>query len=203
MGGPARQHISYVESHLTQLLRFSAAIDKLNDWVGGAIRWLALVMVLVGAANAIGRYATPLVGVSLSSNALLDLQWYLFSLIFLLGAAYGLNHDFHVRVDVLYSRLSKRRQALIDFLGTALFLLPFTGLMFWVSLPVVRESWRTREGSPDPDGLLRYPIKTVILISFALLFLQGISQLIKHLHTLRGGTPLPDAESDASVEVSQ
>ena len=169
------------------LERFSAAVDGLNDRIGSTIRWLALVMVLVGAFNAIARYMTRYTGFALSSNAYLDLQWYFFSLIFLLGAAYGLNHDVHVRVDVLYSRLSEKTRAAIDLAGTVLFLLPFSLLMLWVSWPPVRNSWAIREASPDPGGLPRYPIKAVILISFALLVLQGLSQVAKQVAVLRGG----------------
>ena len=169
------------------LKRFAAQVDRLNDRIGTAIRWLALVMVLVGAFNALARWLTRYTGVSLSSNAYLDLQWYMFSLIFLLGAAYGLNHDVHVRVDVLYSRLSKKTQAWIDLVGSLVFLLPFAALMLWVSWPAVSNSWSIREVSPDPGGLPRYPIKAVILVSFTLLFLQGLSQVIKQLEIIVGG----------------
>ncbi len=169
------------------LLRLSAAIDRVNDRVGVAIQWLVLLMVLVGAFNALARYATRYTGISLSSNAYFDLQWYMFSLIFLLGAAYGLNKDVHVRVDVLYSRLSVRGRAWIDLAGSVLFLLPFCVMMLWVSWPFVRNSWAVLEGSPDPGGLPRYPIKTLILVSFFLLFLQGVSQTIKQIERIRTG----------------
>ena len=175
------------------LERASAAIDALNERIGGAIRWLALIMVLVGAYNAIARWLTRYVGVSLSSNAYLDLQWYFFSLIFLLGAAYGLRHDVHVRVDVLYSRLGKKARAWIDLAGSVLFLLPFSILMLFVSWPAVRDSWAVRETSPDPGGLPRYPIKAVILLSFALLVLQGFSQIVKQVVILRSEEG-PEAE---------
>ena len=169
------------------LLRLSTAIDRANDRIGAAIQWLVLLMVLVGAFNALARYATRYTGLSLSSNAYFDLQWYMFSLIFLLGAAYGLNKDVHVRVDVLYSRLSVRGRAWIDLVGSVLFLLPFCVMMLWVSWPAVRNSWAVLEGSPDPGGLPRYPIKTLILVSFFLLFLQGISQAIKQIERIRTG----------------
>ncbi len=169
------------------LLRLSAAIDRVNDRIGVAIQWLVLLMVLVGAFNALARYATRYTGISLSSNAYFDLQWYMFSLIFLLGAAYGLNKDVHVRVDVLYSRLSVRGRAWIDLAGSVLFLLPFCVMMLWVSWPFVRNSWAVLEGSPDPGGLPRYPIKTLILVSFFLLFLQGVSQTIKQIERIRTG----------------
>ena len=173
------------------LKRFAAAVDGLNERIGAAIRWLALFMVLLGAFNAIARYLTKYTGVSLASNAYTELQWYSFSLIFLLGAAYGLRHDVHVRVDVLFARLSKKTQAWIDLAGTVLFLIPFCVLMLWVSWPAVRNSWSIREVSPDPGGLPRYPIKAVILICFVLLLLQGLSHVIKQVEVIRGGAPAP------------
>jgi len=172
---------------LKGLLRLSTAIDRLNDRIGSVIQWLTLAMVVVGAVNALLRYATRYAGVSLSSNAFIDLQWYMFSLVFLLGAAWGLKNEAHVRVDVMYERLSVRARATIDLLGTALFTIPFSILMLYVSWPPVRNSWSIWETSPDPGGLARYPIKTVIMICFALLLLQGISELIKKIEILRTG----------------
>lgn len=171
---------------MRRLHRLAAGIDTLNRRIGAAIRWLSLIMVLLGAYNALARWATRYLDVSLASNAYLDLQWYLFSLIFLLGAAYGLEQDAHVRVDVLYSRLSEKGRAWIDLAGSLLFLLPFCVLMLWVSWPAVVSSWAIREDSPDPGGLVRYPIKTVLLICFVLLFLQGVSQIVKQVTILRG-----------------
>jgi TRAP-type mannitol/chloroaromatic compound transport system permease small subunit len=175
------------------LKRFSNAVDGLNERIGGAIRWLALLMVLLGAFNAIARYLTKYTGVSLASNAYTELQWYFFSLIFLLGAAYGFRHDVHVRVDVLFARLSAKTQAWIDLAGTVLFLIPFCILMLWVSWPAVRNSWSIREVSPDPGGLPRYPIKAAILLCFVLLLLQALSHIIKQVEVLRGAPP-PDAK---------
>jgi TRAP-type mannitol/chloroaromatic compound transport system permease small subunit len=171
---------------MSLLKRFSSLVDGLNDRIGAAIRWLALIMVLVGAFNALARWLTRYTGVSLSSNAYLDMQWYMFSLIFLLGAAYGLNHDVHVRVDVLYARLGRKARAWIDLAGSVLFLLPFTLVMLWVSWPAVSNSWSIREVSPDPGGLPRYPIKAVILLSFALLLLQALSQIVKQIEIITG-----------------
>jgi TRAP-type mannitol/chloroaromatic compound transport system permease small subunit len=129
------------------LRRISAAIDKLNDRIGVTIQWVALIMVIVGAFNAIARYAGTYIGVSLSSNLYLELQWYLFSLIFLLGAAYGLNHDHHVRVDVLYARVGRRARAWIDLIGSVLLLAPFAFVMLWVPgppWPTAGPFWRRR-----------------------------------------------------------
>ena len=170
----------------------SAFVDALNDKMGAGIRWLALVMVLVGAGTAILRYSARGLELSLNLTPLGELQWYLFSLIFLLGAAYGLNHDVHVRVDVLYERFSKKARALIDLIGTLVFLIPFSLVMLYVSWPAVTNSFSIREISPDPGGLPRWPIKFVILISFVLLTLQGLSQIVKQIDILR-------AEDDASV----
>jgi TRAP-type mannitol/chloroaromatic compound transport system permease small subunit len=167
------------------LTRYARAVERMNDGIGVALRWLALAMVLMGAYNAVARYLTRWAGVSLSSNALNELQWYAFSLIFLLGAAYGLRHDVHVRVDVLFNRLSERGRAWVDIVGTVFFLIPFSVLMLWVSWPMVRASWAVRETSPDPGGLSRYPIKAVILICFLLLLLQGLAHLVRQVEILR------------------
>lgn len=161
-------------------------IDRLNDSVYAMIRWLTLAMIAVGAINALLRYATKFTGVSMSSNAYLDIQWYMFSLIFLLGAAAGLRQEVHVRVDVLYERISARARAWIDIAGSMFFLLPFCVVMLVTSWPAVYNSWIVREGSPDPGGLIRYPIKSVLLICFVLLFLQGCSQIITRIGIIRG-----------------
>lgn len=172
------------------------AVDSLSEWTGGAVRWLVGVMVLVGAFNAVARYTSRWTGANLSSNAYIEAQWYLFSLVFLLGASYALRHDAHVRVDVLYGRLSERGKAWIDLAGTVLFLIPFSVFMLVVSAPSVAASWRVREGSPDPGGLPRYPIKAVILLAFALLILQGLAEVAKRVRVLRGAPAVPRAEPD-------
>lgn len=171
------------------LRQFSALVDGLNDRIGVVIRWLALLMVLVGAVSAVIRYFGRSQGWTLNLTPATEMQWYLFSMIFLLGAAYGLNHDVHVRVDVMYERMSPRVQAWIDLCGTLLFLLPFSVLMLYVSFPAVSSSWSVREMSPDPGGLPRWPIKMLILVSFALLVLQGLSQLVKQIDVIVGAVP--------------
>ncbi|HSJ14315.1 MAG TPA: TRAP transporter small permease subunit [Longimicrobiales bacterium] len=174
---------------MTTWLRLARAIDRLTGWIGRSVAWLALVLVLIGAFNAIARYAGRFLGVSLSSNAWIELQWYLFSAIFLLGSAYALREDAHVRVDVLFAGFSERLKAWINIAGTLLLLLPFSAFMLWVSLPAVRNSWRIREGSPDPGGLARWPLKTLVLLCFALLLLQGVAELIKQIARLRDLPP--------------
>lgn len=169
------------------LVRLSSSIDRLNGWIGRATGWLLLAMIFVGALGAILRYAGQPLGLSVSLNALGEAQWYLFSAVFLLGAAWALREDAHVRVDVLFGRLSSKKKAAVDLGGTLLFLLPFCALMLWATWPAVMESWAVREGSPDPGGLPRYPIKTLVPVAFLLLFLQGVSQAIKAVAVLRGG----------------
>ncbi len=167
-------------------IRYADAVDRLNGWIGGLSRWLIVVMVGIGAYNAVARYATRDLGVNLASNSLNELQWYLFSVVFLLGAAYCLKEDVHVRVDVLYERLSPKGRGWIDLLGSVLFLLPFSVLMIQVSIPAVRNSWRILETSPDPGGLPRYPLKSLLIVAFALLFLQGLAQIVRAVERIRG-----------------
>ncbi|MGH7576833.1 MAG: TRAP transporter small permease subunit [Longimicrobiales bacterium] len=170
----------------------------MTERIGRAVAWLLLLMTAVAAFNAVGRYLGRFLGVNLSSNAYIELQWYLFSVVFLVAAAYTLERDAHVRVDVLYGRLSSRARAWIDTVGTALLLIPFSMFVLWMSWPSVRNAWRIREQSPDPGGLPRYPIKAVILVGFALLLVQGVAELIKSIGRLRSpttpeevGTPRP------------
>ena len=171
---------------MQQLLALSARIDRITDWIGRTASWLALIMVLIGAYNAIVRYLGRFFGWNLSSNMYLELQWYLFSIIFLMGAGYTLKSDGHVRVDLLYSRLSDRGKTWINIIGAAFMLLPFCAFGLWVSWPAVVNSWTIKELSPDPGGLPRYPIKALILIALAMLAAQGLSELIKSVAHLRG-----------------
>lgn len=175
------------------LSQLSALIDRITGSLGRGVSWLALVMVLIGAYNAVARYLGRFIGTELSSNAYIEAQWYLFSALFLLGAADTLRTDRHVRVDVLYGRLSPRVRAGIDLAGTLLLLLPFCALCFWVALPAVQSSWAIAEQSPDPGGLPRYPLKTLIPVSFALLGLQGVSAALSCVLRLTGRTD--DGES--------
>ncbi len=168
------------------LLSMAAGIDRLNRVIGRAVALLCGLMVAVGAFNAIARYVEKDLGLELASNAYVELQWYLFSLVFLLGAAYTLGKNGHVRVDVLYGRLGDRGKVWIDLVGTCVFLLPFCVFGLWFCWPSVLHSWETLEVSPDPGGLARYPIKSAILASFGLLFLQGVSEALKRVGWLLG-----------------
>lgn len=175
------------------LLALSGRIDRVNGWIGRATAWLALVMVLLGAFNALARWAGRLLERDLSSNAYLEGQWYLFSLLFLLGAAWALGEDRHVRVDVLYGRLSERAKAWIDLVGGFVFLLPFCIFALWASWPSVFRSFKLLEMSADPGGLPRWPIKAVVLLAFALLAIQGVSEIVKRAAFLRGHAPTDGA----------
>jgi TRAP-type mannitol/chloroaromatic compound transport system permease small subunit len=163
------------------LLSISALIDRFSSLLGAVVSWMCLLMILIGAFNAIARYAGRFIGFNFSSNAMLETQWYLFAALFLLGASWTLQQDAHVRVDVLFGRLSKKHRAIVDVAGGLLFLLPFCIFGIWTSMDYVLHSWQEWEVSPDPGGLPRYPVKTLIPTAFALLILQGSSEIIKRI----------------------
>ena len=168
------------------LLKLSGLIDALNEAVGRLSYWLILVAVLVSAGNAVVRYAFDK-----SSNAWLEIQWYLFSAVFLFCAGYALLHDQHVRIDVISSRFSKRTRAWIDVLGTLFFLLPMAIAIMWMSWPVFVQAWDLNEISSNAGGLIVWPARLMLPIGFLLLILQGISELIKRIAFLRGLIPDP------------
>ena len=168
------------------LLRISRIIDTFTEWVGRIAYFLVPIVVAVGVWNVANRYVGRAIGRTLGSNFYIEAQWYIFSLIFLLGAAYALKHNEHVRVDVFYSNYSPQRRALVNFLGTLFFLIPFCGLLIYFGWPYVEQSWRIRENSPDPGGLPRYIIKTFLIVSPILLIIQGISEAIKYFAAWRG-----------------
>jgi len=169
---------------MNTLFRLAKQIDRASQSFGRGLAWLSVVMVLIGAFNALARYGGRAVGINLSSNGLLEAQWYLFALIFLLGAAPTLAANRHVRVDVYYGRLSPRRQAWIDLLGCVFLLLPFCIFALVTSLPFVESSWSVWELSPDPGGLARWPIKTAIPLAFGLLIIQGLSFALGRVEVL-------------------
>jgi len=179
---------------IKKLLKVSQSIDKFTDKLGWLSQWFVLLTVGVGFFNVVARYLGRFIGTQLSSNALIDLQWYLFSLTFLSAFAYILRHGENVRVDFLYSQWGEKRKALIDFLGTILFLIPFCILGIWVTFNPILQSWgRLPDGSwgnwelsPDADGLPRAPIKTMLPLGLFLLLLQSLSQAIKYLAIILG-----------------
>jgi TRAP-type mannitol/chloroaromatic compound transport system permease small subunit len=163
------------------LLALSRLVDAANERLGRLANWMVLAACLVSAGNAFSRY-----GYSLSSNAWLEIQWYLFAGMVMLGAAWTLNRNEHVRVDVFYGRLSTRGQVWVDILGGALFLLPAMLVMAWTSWGLFAESWRIGEVSSSAGGLLRWPVKLLLPAGFALVALQGVSEIIKRVAYLRG-----------------
>lgn len=166
---------------------FVRAVDRLNRFVGQAAAWIGLAMAIVGAGNAIARFLEPHVGRRLSSVAFDELQWYCFSVLFLLAAPWALAENAHVRVDVLYGRLGERGKAWTDVLGGLILLLPFCVFGVLVGVPAAAEAIRIREVSPDPGGLVRWPIKLVMPAAFALLFLQGTANTLRAIGVLRRG----------------
>ena len=175
-------------------LALARGIDAFTTAVGRLMWWLTLFMVLVGVYNVLTRYGFHVVAAifgqaaaeKASGNTYLELQTYSFNLVFLLGAAYVLRTDGHVRVDVVFTNLSGRVKAWIDIIATAVFLVPFSLMGIYFSHHYVAASWRVHEMSPNPGGLARYPIKTVIVIAFAMLIAQGISEIIKNIAFLSG-----------------
>ena len=181
---------------MSLLLRLSRAIDALNERVGKLVYWLVLVAVLVSAGNALMRYTFDV-----SSNAWLELQWYLFSAVFLLAAGYTLLHNEHVRIDVIISRFSPQTRAWVDLLGGLLFLLPMAVVILVLSWPMFVESFVRHEYSSDAGGLVRWPAKLLVPAGFLLLVLQGLSEIIKRVAFLLGRIPDPvEKHLDPHVE---
>lgn len=174
---------------LDAALRFSAGIDRLNEAIGKAVYWLVLAAVLISSVNAIVRKAFDV-----SSNAWLELQWQLFGAVFMLGAAYTLLKNEHIRIDIVSNRLPKRVRDWIDLLGHTLFLMPLVLIMIWDGFPFFLSSWRINEQSLNAGGLPQWPAKLLIPLGFCLLFLQGISEIIKRVAVMRGRIPDPHGE---------
>lgn len=163
------------------LLAVSRAIDAMNERIGRAACWLVLATVLISAANATVRKLF-----NYSSNSFLEIQWYLFSMIFLLCAAYTLKHNEHVRIDIITSRLSARARAGIDIFGTLFFLLPMAILIMWLSWPSFIEAYTRNEVSTNAGGLIIWPARLMVPVGFFLLIAQAVSELIKRIAFLQG-----------------
>jgi len=179
---------------LDRLLQFSRLIDAVNQRMGAIASWCVLVACLISASNAFSRYT-----ISVSSNAWLEIQWYLFSAMFLLGASYTLKLNGHVRVDVVYANVSRRAQLWIDLLGAIFFMLPATAMLCWLSWPIFYNSFALGEMSTNPGGLIRWPVKLLLPVGFALLTLQGLSQVIKLVAEMSGRHE-PDATYEKPVQ---
>jgi len=176
------------------LLKLSRLIDRLNAAVGRWVAWLVLAAVLVSAGNAVVRKL-----LNTSSNAFLEIQWYLFAAVFLLVAGDTLRRQAHVRIDVLSGRLSKRTQAWIDILGVLCFLMPLVVMVVSLSWPIVARAYTSGEMSNNAGGLIRWPVLALLPLGFALLGLQGLSELIKRVAWLRGLIADPAVAQDDTV----
>ena len=166
---------------MNALLALSRVIDAVNEKLSWIADWLVFLSCLISAGNAFSRYAF-----SISSNAWLEIQWYMFGALVMLGASYTLKKNEHVRVDIVYSNVSTRKQIGVDIFGTILFLLPATLILAYLSWPVFYNSWAEGEISGNAGGLIRWPIKIFLPLGFALLSLQGFSELIKRFAMLTG-----------------
>lgn len=181
------------------LLALSRAIDRMNEFIGKWVSWLILLAVLVSATNAVIRKT-----LNMSSNAWLELQWYLFGAAFLLAAAYTLRQNEHIRIDIIYGMFSRRVQHWIDLFGHVFFLMPFVLLMIYYFVPYVSLSYRSGEVSTNAGGLIIWPAKSLLLIGFSLLALQGISEINKKIAIMRGDmddpTPFISVHEQAELE---
>ena len=187
------------------LLALSRAIDAFTERVGRIVYWLVLVVVLISAANATVRKAFDY-----SSNAYLEVQWYLFSVIFLFGAGYTLLRNEHVRIDIIQGRLSPRAQNWIDVFGIVFFLMPMSIVIMWLSWPLFLDSLHRHEVSTNAGGLIIWPARLMVPIGFALLIMQGVSELIKRIAFLMGRIPDPlqkrhekSAEEELAEEIAR
>jgi TRAP-type mannitol/chloroaromatic compound transport system permease small subunit len=171
---------------MNMLLRLSARIDAANEWAGKIAGWLGLLAVIICTVNAVFRYAF-----NMSSNAWLEIQWYLNAAMFLLVAGWALKRNDHVRIDVIGGRLTRKAQAWIDIFGGLLALLPASLIIAWYSWPSLVNSYLISEYSSDPGGLIRWPVRLLIPVAFGLLALQGISEIVKRIAFLKGVIPFP------------
>lgn len=189
------------ECILSFLLGASRAIDAVTAFVGRKVAWLILVAVLVSAGNATIRKTFDV-----SSNAWLELQWYLYGTVFLLGAAYTLQRNEHVRIDFVSNMLTKRTRDWIDLIGHIIFLLPFTGMMVYLSAPWFLRSFKSGEVSANAGGLIIWPAKIMVVLGFSLLTAQAFSEIIKRIAVIRGLIDEPYSGNDlppAVVEMGQ
>ena len=163
------------------LLKFSKVVDWVNAKLAILANGAVLLACLISGGNAMIRYAFDM-----SSNAWLEAQWYLFAVVVMFGASYTLQRNEHVRVDVIYMNLSEKKQAWVEIIGGCVFLLPACAVIGWYSWPFFYESWRVQETSSNAGGLIRWPVKLIVPVGFALLFLQGLSEIIKRIAALEG-----------------
>ncbi|WP_421857161.1 TRAP transporter small permease subunit [Oricola sp.] len=183
---------------MTVLLKFSRIIDAITVYIGKSVSWLILVAVLVSAGNATIRKLFDT-----SSNAWLELQWYLYGTVFLLAAAYTLQRNEHVRIDIVTGRLAKRTRDWIDLFGHVFFLTPFCVIMVWLAWPFMTNSMRSGEISVNAGGLVLWPAKTMIFAGFTLLLAQAVSEIIKRVAVLRGDIEDPTEQHELPPAVEE
>ncbi len=181
---------------MSALIRLSRGIDAVNEAIGRTAAWAIVAAVLVSALNAIARKT-----LGLSSNAWLELQWYLFGAVFMLCAPWTLAQNEHIRIDIVSSRLSERGRNAVEMFGHLFFLLPFALLMTYLSIPFFRSSFVSGEVSSSAGGLLIWPAKGLILLGFALLLLQWLSEVIKRVAVIQGLIPDSHAAAARQAEV--
>ncbi|WP_424811490.1 TRAP transporter small permease subunit [Roseococcus sp. YIM B11640] len=163
------------------LLAFSRGVDWVNEKFGRVADWCVFLACAISAGNALSRY-----GLNISSNAWLEVQWYFFAAVVMLGASYTLFRNEHVRVDLVYGALGDRGRLYVDIFGLIVFLLPSMALLGWMTWPYFLDALQRQEMSPAPGGLIRWPAKLLMPLGFFLLILQGLSELIKRIALLRG-----------------
>ena len=184
------------EPTLNAALGFARVIDALNHFIGWFVRWLILASVIISAGNAIVRKLF-----NIGSNAFLEVQWYLFSFVFMLAVGYVFLKNAHVRIDFISSRLSKRTNAIIDLLGLIVFTIPLSIIMIRLGWPLFEQAWRTGEMSQNAGGLIRWPVLMLVPLGFAILLSQAVSELIKRIAFLTGHRAEPiDIDTDKSEE---
>ena len=183
---------------MQSLLKLSALIDRLNEWIGKLIMWLILAAVVISAGNAALRKAF-----NIGSNSWLEIQWYLFAAVFLLGAGYVMLRNAHVRIDFVSSKLSRRTNAIIDVLGIVLFTIPLALLMIDYAWPVFMRALTAGEMSQNAGGLIRWPVWLLLPLGFAILILQSCSELIKRVAFLTGHRREPFSEIDDKPEAER
>jgi TRAP-type mannitol/chloroaromatic compound transport system permease small subunit len=181
---------------LGALLAFSRGADWFSEWTGKIAQWVVLPTVAVGVISVILRYGGRLMGQRLTSNAVIEMQWYLYSAIFLVGFAYVLKHQINVRVDFWFANLTRKTKAWIDFVGHLISLIPFCLIGIWVSVPQAARSIRVGEMSPDASGLPRGPIKALLAAAFVLLLIQALAEQIKLYAVITGREHLVDIEEE-------
>ncbi|PSO31059.1 TRAP transporter small permease subunit [Bradyrhizobium sp. MOS002] len=177
------------------LLKLSNGIDAFTRWTGKRLAWLILLAVVISALNAIVRKT-----LDTSSNSWLELQWVLFSIVFLLCASWTLLDNEHIRIDIFNSMMPKRVRNIIDIIGHIFFLIPLTVVMIVTGVPFFLRSLQINEQSGNAGGLPQWPAKSLIMIGFALLLVQGISELIKRIAIMRGMIPDPHESQVSALE---